>query len=77
MLLMDDVDEFSEFVRINGLEIVVFVNVSIEIIEERLSLTDNKFPVALPNSNHLRWSIAHFPIEEVVLLLLSVLASKG
>ena len=51
--MVDNADEFSKLVGTGGLEVVVFMDVVLEIIEERLALTDHEFPVALPHSNHL------------------------
>ena len=69
MLAVNYIDEFGEFVGEDGFKVMVFVDVVFEVIEERLSLTDDEFPVALPYANHLRRTVAHLPIEEVVLAL--------
>ena len=73
---MDNADELSKLVGIQILEVVVLVNVSLEVIEELLSLTDNQFPIALTNANNLRRTVAHLPIEEVVLALTAGLAQQ-
>ena len=69
MLAVNDADEFGKFVWINFLEVVVFVDVVLEIIEERLTMGDDELPVALTNANDLRRPVAHLPIKKVVLLL--------
>lgn len=74
VLAVYDADEFSKLVRILGLEVMVFVDVGFEVIEEGVALADYKFPISLPYTDDLRATIAHLPIEEVVLLLLAGLA---
>ena len=74
---MDNANEFGKFVGIDFLEVVVFVDVVLEVIKERFSLTDNKFPIILPYANHLRRSVAHLPIKEIMLLLLAILAKHS
>ena len=77
MLAVNDADEFCKLVGILGLEVVVLVDVALQVIEERPSLADYKLPVAFSDAYHLRSSIAHFPIEELVLTLLARLAQEG
>ena len=77
MFPMNDTDEFGKLVRIQSLEVVVLVDVSLEIVEERLALTDDKLPVTFSNTYHLRTTVAHLPVEEVVLALLSRLTEQG
>jgi len=74
MLAMDDADEVGKLVGTDCLEVVVFVDVVLEIIEERCALRNDKFPVALPYADNLCRAVAHFPIKEVVLALLARLA---
>ena len=74
VLAVNDADEFGKLVGILGLEVVVFVDVSLEVVEEGVALAHHKFPVALPYADDLRATVAHLPIEEVVLLLLAGLA---
>ena len=46
---MDYTDEFGKLVGIHVFEVVAFMDVVLEIIEERLALTDHEFPIALMN----------------------------
>ena len=77
MLAMDNADEFRKFIGIQILEVVVLVDVCLEVIEELLSLTDNQLPVTLTNANNLRRTVAHLPIEELVLLLFPILSKQS
>ena len=74
---MNDAYEFVKLVGMVSLEVVVLMDVCREVVEERLALAHNQFPVTLPYANDLCAAVAHLPIKEFVLALLARLAKHG
>ena len=77
MLAVNYIDELGKLVGTGSFKVVVLVDVVLEVIKERCSLTDHKFPITLTNADDLCPAVTHLPIEEVVLLLTFGLTKHG
>lgn len=75
VLLVDDLHQFLDNVRVLSRHIVVFVDVGGKVVEVASATVDIEFPVTLAHTQLVR--LVKFPIEEVVLLLLTLAKECG
>ena len=74
MLLAYNVYKFGYYVGMRSAHVVVLVQVGGEVVQARLALYDNQFPVATAHSDLV--GLVELPVEMVVLQLLGIVAEE-
>lgn len=74
MLLTYNIYKLSNYVRMRSTHVVILVQVGGEVVQARLALYDNQFPVATAHSDLV--GLVELPVEMVVLQLLGIVAEE-